>query len=66
MNPKEKAEELVSNYLWPQRAFNELAKRKVASECAIICVDEILNAVTTIADKKYEYWLEVKTEIEKL
>ena len=35
-------------------------------QCALICVDEILDAVTTIADKKYDFYTEVKKEIEKL
>ena len=37
-----------------------------AKECANICVVEILKAVTTIADKKYDYWTDVKREIEML
>lgn len=37
-----------------------------AKQCAAIEVVGILNAVTTIADKKYDYWNEVKREIELL
>ena len=47
MKPQEKAEELISKFLWPQRAFDELAKKKVAKECALIAVEEILNSNPT-------------------
>jgi len=61
MKPKEKAKELYEKYavMWH-------ASTKDVKQCALICVEEILEAVTTIADKKYEYYQEVKTEIEKL
>ena len=38
----------------------------IALECALICLDEILDAVITIADKKYDFYTEVKQEINKL
>lgn len=60
MTPKEKAEELYVGF-W---RLTHLAR--IAKQCALIAVDEILNAVTTIADKKYDYFIEVKREIEKL
>jgi hypothetical protein len=60
MIPKEKAKELVESFTFNCRECDN------AKQCALICVDEILNAVTTIADKKYEYWQEVKKEIELL
>lgn len=73
MTPKEKAEELISNFLWTQRAFNELAKIKVAKECALIAVDEILklefidSVFVSFSDLTLqEYYKEVKEEIEKL
>ena len=59
MTPKEKAKELVKEYSWN-------ADKSDAKQCALICVDEILYAVTTIADKKFEFYTEVKQEIEKL
>lgn len=66
MTPKEKAEDLVSKYLWPQRVFEELAKTKVAKECALIAVDEIIKEHYPQDIKRCEYWQEVKQEIEKL
>lgn len=53
---KEKAEELISKYLWPQRAFDELAKLKVAKECAIIAVDEIIDIVDRVSDIHGNYF----------
>jgi hypothetical protein len=73
MTPKEKAEELVHNFkkysYYPKTNddllfVNELNKN--AKQCALIAVDEILNAVTAIADKRYDYWKEVRQELEKL
>ena len=59
MIAKEKAKELVKEYSWN-------ADKSDAKQCALICVDEILDAVTTIADKKFDFYTEVKKEIEKL
>ena len=72
MKPKEKAEELIKSM--DVIHYTKLNKGSIPvsmhndqiKQCALICVDEILEAVTTIADKKYEYYQEVKTEIEKL
>ena len=37
-----------------------------AKQCAIIAVDEILNITLSYAGKDYDFWQEVKIEIEKL
>ena len=75
MTPEEKAGELISKFIYPQKAFNELAKTKVAKECALIAVDEILNIIPCYEEygsngwvliDNSEYWEEVKKEIEKL
>jgi hypothetical protein len=65
MTPKEKAKELVDKFFKDERLYWVLSYNQ-AKQCALIAVNEILNAVTTIADKKYDYYLEVKEEIEKL
>lgn len=62
MTAKEKAMDLV--YDMYNAVFG--MEWEMAKQCALICANEILNAVTTIADKKYEYWQEVKEEINKL
>ena len=55
MTPKEKAKELVDKF--------------IAKQLALIAVDEMLNHLKIIleVDKKdFEYWQEVKQEIELL
>ena len=66
MTPKEKAEQLVVKFLKHSRAEKDITPIQSAKLCALIAVDEILKAVISIADKKYDYWQEVKQEIEKL
>ena len=67
MTPKEKAKELVDNFrlnvLDYEGSGLNLFKAK---QCALIAVDEILKVSITYAGKDYEYYQEVKQEIEKL
>jgi len=70
MNAKQKANEIANRFV-TKSVFdmtNEELKqeRLLAKKHALVCVDEILKAVTTIADKKYDFYIEVKTEIEAL
>ena len=71
MKAKKKAEELIEKFLPLVHRGGEIflsdqeRERDNAKDCAIICVKQILEAVTTIADKKYDYWKEVLTELEK-
>ena len=65
MTPKEKAIELVDkmyHYQWREK--------QRAKECALIAVNEIINAISTIYEHDWNilhpYWQEVKQEIEKL
>ena len=74
MTPKEKATQLVSKYLF---YFPEFRNEKEydydtdkAKECALIAVDEVIDAIDW-HESKYPvseelFWLEVKNEIEKL
>ena len=66
MTPKEKAIELVEKYY--QFEFDTLfvdTRRKYAKECALIAVNEII--MTNIDDwSHYQYWLDVKAEIESI
>ena len=83
MKAKEKAKELVDRFykvLTKGYAGNDLAQifadsmwYEEAKQCALICVDEIIEShETKKAFKKMypieflEYWQEVKQEIEKL
>ena len=66
MTPKEKALQLVDKFcfgLYPWQI-------KRAKQCALICVDELLNELKWLnnyEDKdRVEYWQEVKQEIKKL
>jgi len=59
MTPKEKAMEIAMK-------FDKDGQTDNAIICALICVDEVLDAVTTIADRKFEFYTEVKQEINKL
>jgi hypothetical protein len=71
MTPKEKADELVLK-------FKELPQEgtmmcylafEISKQCALIAVDEILlneENKHSVLSKIYDYWEEVKQEIEKL
>ncbi len=78
MTPKEKAEELVIKMYQLLPASKEAEKGKehlyynqynAAKQCALIAVGEILKDREEIDGMRIindPYWLEVKTEIEKL
>ena len=76
MTPKEKAKQLIEAMAFSCRECDYEAKAK---QCALIAVDEIIDASPTnplkssyielysdMVDECIEYWQEVKTEIEKL
>ena len=72
MTPKEKAKELVDKYWIYLRAgllYDEEAKDD-AKHCALIAVDEIIDTLYEYhydsASGAYEYWTEVKEQLEKL
>ena len=73
MIPKEKAKELVSLMLQHQSLEIEghISERQLfenAKQCALICVDEMLDCNTTSVywEEDFEYWKQVRQEIEKL
>ena len=67
MKAKDKAKELVEEfYKWVATPDDRDIEFYKSKQCALICVDEILKAVTTIADKRFDFYTEVKKEIEKL
>lgn len=77
MTPKEKAKDLV-NKMYFSRKYKEgedyIPEQALihAKECALIAVDEIINAIdfdwmeVQNLDRQHAYWQEVKNEIEKL
>lgn len=58
MTPQEKAKELFSAYL------NVGMGNGWAKQCALIAIAEVLGYMG--ADRGYEFWTEVKKEIEQL
>ncbi len=60
MTPKEKAKELVDEYL---KILNSHFKNE-AKQCALIAVDEIIE--NTFCKFKTKYWEEVRQEIENI
>lgn len=75
--PKEKAAnlfELFSEKIELCDKYNltlQSDKRQLSKECAIICVDEILNLpinewIDSVDCNSIDFWVEVKEEISKL
>jgi len=71
---KQKAIELVDNFLpllYGKKPFYKKSDLFKAKQCALICVDEIINSIEVGYEDykslaKINYWQEVKTEINKL
>jgi hypothetical protein len=75
MTPKEKAQELVDKFLLEITGVDKYSYNIdsmnlfSAKQCALIAVDEILNALSYKASSNFEelkYFVEVKQEIEKI
>ena len=64
MTPKEKADQLVNVYYNSIMSFlTNNMKLENAKKCALIAVDEIAKETDW---REYDYWQEVKQEIENL
>ena len=68
MTAKEKANELYSKYddLLNKDFGNPIVFDNQLKQCALIAVDEIINALEYLDDDSEYFWQEVKQEIEKL
>lgn len=72
MTPKEKAEELVDKFRSNIISFlSDNMKDQNAKQCALIAVDEIQKLPNigynhSQDESQYDYWQEVKEEIENL
>lgn len=69
MTPKQKCDSLVEDMLWEQRRLDGFANRKVAIECALIAVEEVLSVINIHSmedENAYKYWQEVKNGLLKL
>lgn len=66
LTPKEKAEELLNKML--KNTTILVGSRLIAKEQSVIAVSEMLEVLCTYQDisKDYQYWNEVKQEIEKI
>ena len=69
MTPKDKALELYNKYEQLGRDFTRgVSMKEFAKRCALIAVDEIIeaNPYKLSLEGKFNFWAEVKQEIEKL
>jgi hypothetical protein len=66
MTPKEKAEELINKFIHSesQDGYNDVRDIYAAIRCALIAVEQILEII--FSDYDWEYWNQVKQELEKL
>ncbi len=69
MTAKDKAKELVKRFYVCKISTNRF-RNEEAKQCALICVDEIVQVLwhnhEKNSEKMYRYYIEVKQEIEKL
>jgi hypothetical protein len=66
MTPQEKAKELFKKMYQVRSVSGSDISKYFAKQCAIIAVDEILNAGKDVDEFADAYWQEVKQEIGKL
>jgi hypothetical protein len=68
MAPRTKADLLLIKFKMSEctHGYNDVRDIHAANRCAIIAVDEILNVLSKYGTKEYEYWEEVKNELEKI
>jgi hypothetical protein len=69
MTAKEKAEKLVNSFIGlNSKKMSDYSRIEypTAKQCALIAVDEILKVAFYSTDKIYNYYIEVKQEIERL
>jgi hypothetical protein len=70
MTPKQKAQELYSNYEHLNCMYNVYKNTESiishAKQCALIAVDELINVIKDLDNWAYTYFIEVKQEIEAL
>jgi hypothetical protein len=67
MTPTAKADYLLIKFNLSEctHGYNDVRDLHAANRCAIIAVDEILKVLSKYGTKEYEYWEEVKNELEK-
>lgn len=67
MTPQQKASELLHKFTHAEGCARILTK-DAAKGCALICADEIIQALAhgSASTYSYNYWRNIKNEIEKL
>ncbi len=71
MKPKEKAKELVEKFVIYTDVKDNLGRIdhdlwiERNKKCALICVKELMELAKKVSGTEWEYWLEVKQEINK-
>ena len=67
---KQKANELVDRYVEYVEAYSSQGQIENAKTCSLILVDEIIESqykvFTGVKDSTYEYWQDVKREIQAI
>ena len=69
VSPKRKAEELIWKYLPILEGWTDDAKTDLAKRCALICVEEIVDAIDfdwmeiQNLDRQHAFWQQVKEEL---
>ena len=66
MTAKQKANELVDKYLEYVEAYSSQGQIENAKICALIAVDEMIEVTYAATRSTYEYWLDVKREIQAI
>ena len=61
MTPKDKAKQLVDKF-----TVIGLQQRNEGIQCALICVDEVLDEYWSHDCNRRDWWKQVKEEIEKM
>ena len=66
MKAKQKANELVDRYLEYVEAYSSQGQLENAKICALIAVEELIEITYAASRTEYEYWLDVKREIQAI
>jgi hypothetical protein len=68
MTASAKADQLLIKFKMSESTdgYNDVRDLHAANRCAIIAVNEILKVLSKYGTKEYEYWEEVKNELQKL
>jgi hypothetical protein len=66
MTAKQKANELVDKYLEYVEAYSSQGQIENAKICALIAVNEMIEVTYAATRSTYEYWLDVKREIQAI